>query len=59
MKFCDLSCEHAEFPEKLSDGSKSCRTFVGIHCKKLDRIVDKNGPCLDKTESEEKVDKGC
>lgn len=46
MKFCDLSCKHAKFPDKLSDGSNSCRTFVGIYCTKLERVVDKNGPCL-------------
>lgn len=46
MKWCDLSCEFAEFPDKLSDGSHSCRTFVGIYCRKLQRIVPKNGKCL-------------
>ncbi|MCD6204560.1 MAG: hypothetical protein J7L22_02750 [Candidatus Marinimicrobia bacterium] len=45
MKYCDLFCEFAEFPEKLSDGSLSCRTFIGLYCKKLKRIVPKNGRC--------------
>jgi len=57
MKYCDLSCEHAGFPDKLSDGSSSCRTFIGIYCKKLKRIVDKNGPCLYQIENKAKVDK--
>lgn len=56
MKYCDLSCEYAEFPDKLSDGSGSCRTFVGVYCKKLGRVVDKNGPCLYEIESEAKDD---
>lgn len=46
MKYCDLHCEYAEFPEKLSDGSLSCRTFIGLYCKKLKRIVPKNGRCI-------------
>ena len=56
MKYCDLSCKYSEFPEKLSDGSKSCRTFVGIYCKKLDQVVDKNGSCRVESQSIEKVD---
>jgi len=46
MKYCDLNCEYAEFPQQLSDGSLSCRTFIGLYCKKLQQIVPKNGPCL-------------
>lgn len=45
MKYCDLSCEYAEFPQQLSDGSYTCRTFIALYCKKLGRLVDKNGPC--------------
>ncbi len=46
IKFCDLKCEFASFPEKENlDGSKSCRTFAALWCGKLDRIVTKNAPC--------------
>ena len=45
MKYCDLYCEYAEFPEKLADGSGTCRTFIALHCKLLDKLVDKNGIC--------------
>ena len=46
IKFCDLRCEHAEFPqEDAIDGSKSCRTFMALWCKKLDKLVTKNAPC--------------
>jgi len=46
MKYCDLHCEFAEFPEKLSDGFLSCRTFIGLYCKKLKHIVPKNARCV-------------
>ncbi|HPC36252.1 MAG TPA: hypothetical protein P5268_08610 [Candidatus Marinimicrobia bacterium] len=45
MKYCDLTCKYAEFPDKLSDGSATCQTFIAIHCQLLDRLVDKNGIC--------------
>ncbi len=46
MKWCDLSCEHASFPQtEAIDGSGSCRTFVALYCARLDRLVHKNGPC--------------
>ena len=45
MKYCDLNCEHARFPDALSDGSMSCRTFVGLYCELLQEIVPKNAPC--------------
>ncbi|MCK9559594.1 MAG: hypothetical protein M0R44_04025 [Candidatus Marinimicrobia bacterium] len=45
MKYCDLSCEYAEFPDQLADGSVTCRTFIALHCKLLNRLVDKNGVC--------------
>jgi hypothetical protein len=48
MEFCDLKCKYAQWPEELSDGSKSCRTFVGLWCKLKKRIVHKNAPCKDK-----------
>ncbi|MBT3231733.1 MAG: hypothetical protein HN356_02870 [Calditrichaeota bacterium] len=45
MKYCDLTCEHARWPDKLADGSKTCRTFIALYCEKLDMLVDKNGTC--------------
>ena len=50
MKFCDLKCKYADWPEELSDGSKSCRTFIGLWCKLKNRIVHKNAPCEEKKE---------
>ncbi|MDI6794066.1 MAG: hypothetical protein QME81_14595 [bacterium] len=45
-KFCDLTCEYAEWPkDKAMDGAGSCRTFQALHCRKIKRIVHKNGLC--------------
>ena len=44
--WCDMKCEFAEFPkDKGADGSGSCRTFIAIFCRKLKKIVPKNGKC--------------
>lgn len=46
MRFCDLNCPEAEFPDTDKvDGSGSCRTFAALYCRKLGRLVHKNGPC--------------
>jgi hypothetical protein len=46
IKFCDLKCEHADFArENALDGSGSCRTFLALWCKKLEKHVTKNAPC--------------
>jgi hypothetical protein len=46
MKWCDLSCEYASFPQtEAVDGSGSCRTFAALYCAKLNRLVYKHGPC--------------
>lgn len=46
IKFCDLKCEHAAFPDQVDvDGAKSCRTFAALWCKELERLVTKNAPC--------------
>jgi len=55
VKFCDLTCKYARFPDKISDGSFSCRTFVGLYCEKLKRIVPKNGKCLVEIEQKSKT----
>jgi thiamine-phosphate pyrophosphorylase len=46
VKFCDLRCEHADFPHlNAIDGSGSCRTFSAVWCKRLGEHVTKNAPC--------------
>lgn len=55
-KYCDLNCEYAHFPDKLSDGSLTCRTFIGLYCEKLQRIVPKNGPCQTEIEAPDNPD---
>ena len=46
IKWCDLNCKNAQFPEAGAvDGSGSCRTFSALYCKKLKRLVMKNAPC--------------
>lgn len=46
IKFCDLKCEFADFPKDTAiDGSGTCRTFMALWCKKLDKYVTKNAPC--------------
>jgi hypothetical protein len=48
-KFCDLDCRYASFPTSDSvDGSRSCRTFIAITCRKKATLVHKNLPCRDK-----------
>jgi hypothetical protein len=44
LKFCDLQCRYAAWPEH-KDLSGACRTFQALWCKKLKRVVHKNGPC--------------
>lgn len=51
MKFCDLDCKYASFPKSDAvDGSRSCRTFVALHCKLKKKLVHKNLACGDKKE---------
>lgn len=46
IKFCDLRCEHARFPEKNDvDGSRSCQTYLALWCDQLQGYVTKNAPC--------------
>ena len=46
IKFCDLHCEHARFPEEGAiDGAGSCRTFAALWCTELKKYVTKNAPC--------------
>jgi len=49
MNFCDMTCKYAEWPaDDALDGSASCRTFQAIYCRKKEKVVHKNGPCMDK-----------
>ena len=49
MKFCDLKCKHAKFPEDdCLDGSGTCRTFIALWCEKKKMIVEKNKICEEK-----------
>ena len=45
-KWCDLSCKHAEFPKQTALQG-ACNTLQALHCRKHDKLVPKNGPCLD------------
>jgi len=55
MDFCDLSCKYASFPtSEAVDGSRSCRTFIALYCKKRRSLVHKNLPCRDKKSVQEK-----
>jgi hypothetical protein len=48
MEFCDLECKYARFPKSDAvDGSRSCRTFVALHCLRKKKLVHKNLPCSD------------
>jgi len=56
MTFCDLGCLFAEFPkEDAVDGSRSCRTFAALYCRKKKVYVHKNAPCKDRKERKGKV----
>ena len=44
MKWCDLECPHAAWPDSAAL-SGACRTFQALWCKKLKRVVQKNGVC--------------
>jgi len=49
LKWCDLDCQYAEWPDS-KDLSGACRTFQALYCRKLNRVVQKNGPCMDSLE---------
>ena len=49
MEFCDLDYKYARFPKSDAvDDSRSCRTFVALHCTRKKKLVHKNLPCKDK-----------
>ena len=59
MRWCDLSCPQASFPQdEAVDGAGSCRTFVALYCKKLDRLVPKNAPCVLESDPGKKTSQG-
>ena len=43
MKWCDFTCEFAEFPDEKLLGA--CRTMAGVWCRKLGKVVPKHVPC--------------
>ena len=45
MRYCDFTCQYAQAPEQLADGSRSCMTFTGIWCAQLERLVYKSSVC--------------
>ena len=45
LKWCTMTCEHADWPKDNIDGAKSCRTFNAIYCKALEQHVTRNTPC--------------
>ena len=49
MDFCDLDCKFAVFPKSEAvDGSRSCRTFIALYCRKKKGLVHKNLQCSEK-----------
>ena len=50
IKWCDLTCEHAEFP-KNDALSGDCRTLSTLYCVKHHILVQKNSRCLDTVNS--------
>ncbi len=58
MRFCDNTCEHARWPDKLTDGAKSCMTFTALYCEKLKRLVYKNSLCEWEMERQDKGGRG-
>ena len=53
MKWCDLSCKHASFPDKWGLQG-ACNTMQALYCRKHKRLVPKNAPCLDGAKSRSK-----
>ena len=43
-EFCGFQCPHSAFAPPETAGL--CRTMAAVYCKKLKRMVRKNGPCL-------------
>lgn len=46
-KYCDLSCEYADFPDDDALAGDCHRAQV-LYCRKLGRLAHKNNPCLEK-----------
>jgi hypothetical protein len=59
LKFCDLMCRYAQWPDKEAlDGAGACRTFQAIFCKKKKCLVYKNSPCQYKENRSQVSNKG-
>jgi hypothetical protein len=44
QEFCGFQCPHSAFPPPETAGL--CRTMAAVYCKKLKKLVSKNGPCV-------------
>jgi hypothetical protein len=42
-EFCTFQCPASDFPP--ADTAGLCRTMAAVYCKKLKKLVNKNGPC--------------
>ena len=49
QEFCGFQCPHSAFAPPETAGL--CRTMAAVYCKKLKKLVSKNGPCVWKKES--------
>jgi hypothetical protein len=49
QEFCGFQCPHSDFAPPETAGL--CRTMAAVYCKKLEKLVSKNGPCVWKKES--------
>ena len=43
-EYCTFACKHSDFPPAETAGL--CRTMAAVYCRKLRRLVNKNGPCV-------------
>jgi hypothetical protein len=44
QEFCGFQCPHSNFAPPETAGL--CRTMAAVYCKKLKKLVNKNGPCV-------------
>ena len=57
QEFCGFQCPHSDFAPSETAGL--CRTMAAVYCKKLKKLVSKNGPCAWKKESAGKKRRPC
>jgi hypothetical protein len=44
QEFCTYQCPHSDFAPPETAGL--CRTMAAVYCKKIKKLVNKNGPCV-------------